>query len=459
MRTLAITAVTIASLNAAAVTLLSGYDLHLGPIHLVAHGLFKPILYVSAAVLLAALVSEKNHAALRDERGWSPNRWFIAAAVVLLYLPGFPLHFDNNDWSHYYTSSAIRSVSSVVHLFTSKQPDGFYRPLAFLSLWIDYAIFGMHAWGYHLQNVALHIANAWLVARLALRLGLDRVVANFGALLFATAAVNYEPVLWPGARFDLLATFFTLAALLTLVRYLKDGARHIVTLVGMLALFVAGALSKESAYSFPLLAAFLLLTHTSWNLPSLPRESRLLFATAISVVTLALIGIRLVIYSGLGGYPDASGVSPHFELRMTTFTSFFTRALPVPLFAPNTENALPVWTVFAVLGFAAWACLYAFQCGGARWRSGEFVIAALLAALPAANLVDWVGPMMHNTRYMYLPSIWIFLLIATAAGTGPRARRILILLAIVNAIGVLHNITSFHWIDPGVRPVAQVVIR
>jgi hypothetical protein len=179
----------------------------------------------------------------------------------------------------------------------------------------------------------------------------------------------------------------------------------------------------------------------------------------VTAVTCLFLAIRLAIYGGLGGYPDASGLSPHFELRFTTLTSFFTRALPVPPFAPNSSVPLPGWAMAAVIGFALWACVHAFTCVGSWRRNGGFLAAALLAALPAANLVDWVGPMMHNTRYLYLPSIWIFLLIAAATGSSALARAGLIVLVLANSIGVLHNISSYRWIDPGVRPAATQVRR
>ena len=108
-----------------------------------------------------------------------------------------------------------------------------------------------------------------------------------------------------GQRFDLLAAFFTLLALLAALSWLRGEDRSSLWWVALC--YALAVLSKESAYSFPLLLLFLILTSQTWGLRgwSIPSAAQLLGIAAIS--TALLLGIRYAIYNGMGGYPDATG--------------------------------------------------------------------------------------------------------------------------------------------------------
>jgi hypothetical protein len=440
-----------AAINVILLTFLGAYDVRLGPIHLAAHELFKPLLYLDAAVLLAMAAASGSKVGGRAIF-WSPNSFWIALLVTLLYLPSLSISATEAEWTHQLNSAAHNSLAGLGGLFVSKQLDGFYRPLVFLSLWADYRIFGDHEWGYHLQNIFFHVGNCLLLVRLGVRLGFDIAAARSAAFLFGVAAANYEPVIWPGARFDLLAAFFTLLALLAALAWLRGEDSN--NLWWMALCYTLALLCKESAYCFPVLLLFLIVTAQTWGLRgwSIPSAAQLLgVAAGLSVL---MLGIRWAIYGGMGGYPDASGVAPHFALRLATFTSFFTRALPVPVFGLNTNVALPWWAGAAVVVFTVSACACAMFAGGSLQRKIALLIAALISALPAVNLVDWVSPMMRNTRYLYLPAMWICFLLASAAMERPRARWWLLGMIAANAVGAYYNYYSFHWFDWAPRPSA-----
>lgn len=437
LRVFSIICVFIAAANVVVLALIHSYDVTLGPLHLAAHGLFKPLLYSSAALLLAILASGGSRPPHEPGNGWRPNALFISLVTVAVYAPSIFVNPLHHDWTHRHISAGIQSLADAARLFSTPQADGFYRPLPFLSLWLDYTIFHTHYWGYHLQSIARHIANALLIIRLGERIGLSRTSASFASLLFATAAVNFEPVLWPAARFDLMATLFTILAMLAALRYVSQPARWHPSLGWMLAAFAAGLLSKESAFCFPLLLILLLagasLTPLRWII---------LLASAGFVAVLA-VAARIVVYGNFGGYPEA----PHFVFQTNTVTSFFTRALPVPLFALDTSVPLRSWMVIAVIGFAVASCGLALASRGWLRRDASLLVAALLSAVPAANLVNWISASMQNTRYLYMPSIWIFLLLA-AAGSNLRARRWLVILAIANCLGVAHNVITYRRLIP-----------
>jgi len=100
---------------------------------------------------------------------------------------------------------------------------GHYIPLTWMSLGLDYLLWGMNPVGYHLTNVLLHATNAVLVYGVAYRI-LKRAGAKQpdmlplsaagAALLFAVHPQRVESVAWVTERRDVLSgTFFSLAVL------------------------------------------------------------------------------------------------------------------------------------------------------------------------------------------------------------------------------------------------------
>ena len=101
-----------------------------------------------------------------------------------------------------------------------------YRPLFMVSFALNYAIWDLDPWGYHLFNVAIHILCSilvYLVTFQFLRFGWDReesdpeshrTVALFAALIFAVHPIQTETVTYIISRSELLATFFYLGTLL-----------------------------------------------------------------------------------------------------------------------------------------------------------------------------------------------------------------------------------------------------
>ncbi|MEP7354905.1 MAG: hypothetical protein ABI824_16885, partial [Acidobacteriota bacterium] len=239
------------------------YDFHVGPVHLLAHGFFKPTLIFYTIFILAILV---KRTARRSEGlpAFKPGH-----LVLLLAAIGVGWFFATSDINPIYDEWNYRGFSRdldghVWTLFVTPQFSSWYRPLGFLSLWMDSHIFGDHLWGYHLQNIVWHLVNAYLAWVLALRLRLSESVAGWAAILFACAAVTYEPIMWPSARFDLLAMAFTAIALIAAIDYLAQG-KAVSVMVTTIS-YVLAVISKESGYAFPiLLVPIVFLVGRSWR--------------------------------------------------------------------------------------------------------------------------------------------------------------------------------------------------
>lgn len=184
-----------------------------------------------------------------------------AVAAVVLYLPGLAGGFLGDDYSMLLGAEALRTASDpwsrIAALFTHGigAASNQYRPLAQLSFLASDVLSGAHAPGWRAWNIALHAANAALVAVLARRLygpatWATSMAAIAAGLLFAAFPPSVEAVAWISGRFDGLVTFFMLVAAGAFLRSQRwrDGA-------GLLALAatVCALLCKESAAIVPVL--------------------------------------------------------------------------------------------------------------------------------------------------------------------------------------------------------------
>jgi tetratricopeptide (TPR) repeat protein len=187
----------------------------------------------------------------------------IAVAVVACFVPVVfndfvdwddPEAFANNPFYRGLGAGQLRWMFGNFLL-------GHYQPLAWVTLGLDYSLWGMNPAGYHLTSLLLHAANAVLCffaidTLLRVRGAEGAAVpwaAAAGALFFALHPLRVEPVAWASARGDTLAALFFLAALLA---YLKGR-------VGIcLLLFAVSLLSKATALALPVVLLVLDYTAT-----------------------------------------------------------------------------------------------------------------------------------------------------------------------------------------------------
>src|SRR5213592_2587873 len=170
--------------------------------------------------------SRKLEAAARSQHPGlirSGVRWLAPLLVVLCtlaaFLPAVQNQFvnwdDDKNFSDnpHYRGLTWRHLSWMWTTFHV----GHYIPLTWMTLGMDYLLWGMNPLGYHLTSLLLHAANAvvfyFVVVRiltLALPPLADRghalvASAGFAALVFAVHPLRVESVAWVTERRDVLS--------------------------------------------------------------------------------------------------------------------------------------------------------------------------------------------------------------------------------------------------------------
>ncbi|MCK4664024.1 MAG: tetratricopeptide repeat protein [Bacteroidales bacterium] len=178
--------------------------------------------------------------------------WLLAIIIltIITYLPTFENEFinywDNPEYSYIHENQLIKELSftRIIEYFT-QQYDGHYHPLTLVSLAIDYKIGGLSPWQYHFSNLLLHILNLILVYLLILKLTNKSEIALVVAALFAINPLQVESIAWLSERKTLLYAFFFLLSLLSYINYLKKN--NIRYYYYALVLFIISLLSKAQA--------------------------------------------------------------------------------------------------------------------------------------------------------------------------------------------------------------------
>lgn len=215
---------------------------------------------------------------IQDKTSLSKNYVLLAALSVAIltfavYLPSLNNDFVNwDDPTYVYENPYIRSLNLEFFAWALSSPYfSNWHPLTMISYALDYAVWGLNPFGYHLTNVVFHTANTFLVFVLALRLiecGLTQnpilvtrnfslITASVTALLFGIHPVHVESVAWVSERKDVLCAFFFLLALLVYLRYVSAKSRRPLLYSLCLLLFAMALLSKPMAVSFPVVLLIL----------------------------------------------------------------------------------------------------------------------------------------------------------------------------------------------------------
>jgi tetratricopeptide (TPR) repeat protein len=197
--------------------------------------------------------------------------FLIAGLTALVFAPSLRSDFVNWDDPYLLTLNPHYRGLSRAHLqwmFTTFHM-GHYQPLSWVTFGLDYLIWGMNPFGYHLTNLLFHAANAALFYLLSLIL-LGRCFAEesraggaalklgaaFSALFFSLHPLRVESVVWITERRDVLSSFFLLAALLCYLRA-AQGWRPKFFMAASMTLYGFSLFSKAAGITLP--AVLLLL--------------------------------------------------------------------------------------------------------------------------------------------------------------------------------------------------------
>ena len=391
----------------------------------------------------------------RERRPWPA---LLLAAVLLAFANGLTGDFTYDDKAIVRDDPRIQQWENLPRIFTTHYFGGSlatgtsYRPIDLLSFAANWLVHGRYLFGYHAVNVALHLADTWLLFFL-FRRRFGETTAGIAALLFAVLPVHVEAVTSIVGRAEVLAAFFLLLAFFAEARARRRRRR---VPLGAGILYFLAILTKESAVVFP--GLLFLYDLAGDDGPLLARavsrlRRRALWYLGFAAPLAATFALRAAVLHGF----LISNQAGFFELEnplvslpaparianacLVTVRSLGRIVFPALLSADESAWQLPLATARSPLFWGALLAVAALAASGIallrrRPAAGFGILFFLLAALPTANLLFATGTIMAE-RLMYLPSAGIALAAAAflpadlPALAGRRARAAALAAAVV----------------------------
>lgn len=322
----------------------------------------------------------------------------VLCAAAFYHSLGKPLLYD--DYGHVMFASQA-SWREILAAFYRPHPDIFFRPIGFLSYFIDFRWAHFDPFRWHTWSLAIHGLNCALVYILARRLEFVPLSSAMAAAVFAIHGTRAEPVCWTDARFDLLSTLFVLLALISLEQYArKTGKRW---LAGSYLFTVLAICTKEAAFALPLMLIAMSLFHRGELRRRLLRVSPGIFALATAVFI-----YRLWMIQGIGGYQTNGHANVFVFSAIRSVKGLLWRIWALGFF-PINWSSQPSVTV-AVLMAAFLVLLAAIAAGGRLNKIRLFgaLLLVLAASLPVEHLL-LIGSDLAGARILYLPMLGIAL--------------------------------------------------
>jgi len=345
----------------------------------------------------------------------------LMGATLVAYRSAWHAGFIWDDDGHV-TRADLRPLGGLWRIWFEPGATQQYYPLLHSAFWLEHRLWADSALGYHLANVLLHAAAAFLLYRLLRRLSVPG--ALLAASAFALHPVCVESVAWISEQKNTLSAVFCLAAALAYLRF--DGERRAGWYVLGFGLFGMALATKSVAATLP--AALLVVLwwkrgRLSWKGDALPLAPWLCAGAAAGAVTAWVERT----YIGASGAAFNLGLAERFLVAGRALWFYLGKVF----WPTDLVFIYPRWNVDARAGWqylfpaaaaAALAALYAL-----RGRMRGPLAAALLFAgtlFPALGFIN-VYPFVYSyvaDHFQYLAAA--IAVSAAAAGLAAAAARL-----------------------------------
>lgn len=402
----------------------------------------------------------------------------IIAVTYFVFNNSLQNEFVFDDESVVVNNPSIQNTDNIFKYFTGdegfhKVIGKYYRPIVSASYVLDYSMWGLDPYGFHMTNIIVHIVSCLLLFRilslLFSRYKYRNLFSLFGTLIFAVHPVHTEAVTWVSGRTDSIVTMFFFASFLFYIMFtgyshhgnIDKKSDHVnsgnyLYLILSLLFYVFGLLSKEMIVTMPVIILLYDFVYRKKNLQYLKENylSYLLF--------FAITGIYLLVReNALSGVPDRDSYLYFFNKE--TEVVFWTMIKTIPvyfrlLFAPfgllyHYNGVIP--DSASILDFSALlSLLFVLALIGLSvfFYKRDSIISFcilffLISLLPVMNIIPTMNLMAE--RFLYFTSFSLAVLITHLLMLASNKRDIGMLivgvLIIIVSLGYMTYIRNMDW--------------
>lgn len=365
----------------------------------------------------------------------SRSHYFVIAVFIfLVYVNALPNDFVWDDDILVVENHLIKSVRNLPAFFSrsffeleaaGSSGGSYYRPFILVSLAVDYSIWGLRPFGYHLTNILIHMLNVLLFYHFFTGLSRDKRAGLLAGLCYGVNPVHTTPVSFIGGRTDLFASFFFLISLVLYRRFRgSTGAGMFRCFLGSLFFFCLSLLCKESIIVLPLIVVLYDICFTDRFKRDIFQRKSLLIYMPFAVIWLGYFVVRWLVI------PEQN-----FDFMIHSFSDLMSRAATIVVMVVSywklllfpvhlsTERSIELITSLAspafFFGLLVLSIVLALTL---RWWFSDrklFFCSMwfFIIFLPVSNIIPVFPSLASSHLYfaeqlMYLPSMGFFFVIA-----------------------------------------------
>jgi protein O-mannosyl-transferase len=377
---------------------------------------------------------------------------------LISYSNTFEAPFQFDDMRNIVNNPLIQQWGYFIHAPKAQDAiqaaDFRMRTVGFLSFALNYRIHGLEVVGYHIVNLAIHLANSFLVYLLVLLTlrtpkmraaqqpdsvreigGLTDAhgIALFASLLFVSHPIQTQAVTYIVQRFASLATLFYLSSFVLYLGWRlrgesRKGSANCLTYLASLVCAVVAMKTKEAAFTLPIMLSLYELLFF-YGKPARRILALIPFLLTCSIIPLSAMSSLPQKEMNLSGLMQKSRVLTEMSRTEYLFTQFTVVPLYIRLiFLPvgqnldhdhplyhsllNSEVLLSLLFIALLIAAAGYSLVFS-RSGDRRLRLIALgIFWFFLALLPESSIIPVVDVIYEHR--VYLPSVGAFMAIAMA---------------------------------------------
>ena len=399
---------------------------------------------------------------------------FLFVVTLVAYAPALrgPFFFDDNIFIEHNVSVQNFDLKQIYTSSTTAgsglSGDNFYRPNGQAIFALLTWLFGLSPLIFHFVNIALHATLGFLIFLFFSDLGLQRLYAILGSLLFLLHPIQTEAVSYISGISDPLLGLVLIGTLILFARGLEGGEGFSLKYwVSILLLTLVGFFTKEN---FVILPALMLVTliYIYMKGRAVNWKRGILVLITVSILTALYLWARFTIFNFTsditGGFAIPTFANVYTEslsIRLITFISIFYHyvwmlLVPIGLHYETPYVAYDTLSTFSgVFGFTLiFGGAYLALLSLSR-RKGIFFFTYswfFVALLPFSGIIPTNA--MYLEHWLYVPIIGVVFFVVYAlqiSGEEFGASKSLFLYVPVIVLCIYLSLTIYRntdWADP-----------
>lgn len=352
--------------------------------------------------------------------------FIITFFSILVFYNSLQNDFVFDDESVVQSYTAIRDLSNIPKFFTAQEGfhkviGRYYRPVVSTTYAVDYALWNLNPYGFHLTNIIINtIASLLLFAvlkRLFKKYKYGLIASLISTLIFTVHPVHTEAVSWVSGRTDSLVTLFFFGAFYFYLLFSEENDSKF--LIFSVLLYIFGLLSKEMIVTFPVI---IILFDFFWRKKSFKELfSNWKVYTLFVVITIVYMTIR---YFFLKDVVEREKYNYFFGKDSITVFATMLKTIPVYLkllvfpvgllyhyngYMPDSNSLLDInviLSIFLVVALLILAIIFYKKLG----KISFCILFVFVTLLPVMNIIQTMNFMAE--RFLYITSFSLSLLLA-----------------------------------------------